>query len=292
MNSRPPKENKEDVPGKSVRQVLTTCSAAAYCRGAETETAQLAPDGLAASATDQRPMLRPSAPPAVYAPHRRPALHPGPLRTCQPACQPACHPACPRLSTAFPTGRCQRWPICRWSASILTRLHGDQLSTDAGLDYQVGYTPLPVAPCSGYSTSYSGCSSCGAMRLFVMRLFVMRDELWRLSSCSAGVSSTYVTSGGCSSCTSKRSAMYGTPIPAPATIGWPSTAPSLPSEAPARTFAPGSPAAPISPGAAGATNGSPPSAGASYRVPAAGEGSRASPRRGFRRAAGSRRPAT
>ena len=69
--------------------------------------------------------------------------------------------------------------------------------------YQVGYTPLPVAPCSGYSTSYSGCSSCGtACGCSSCGCSSCGTSYGGCSSCSAGVSSTYVTSGGCSSCTS------------------------------------------------------------------------------------------
>ncbi len=189
---------------KNLRHVLMTCSAAAVLLGA--------PSGSRADCAlmdwlfgnGRTTYAPPYTPPAVYAPVA-PAggCTPAPCATCQPACQPACQSCAPTATYRIsyrPVPTVAYMPVVGldpYSGCTVTSYQPTRAWT-----YQVGYAPVPVAPCSGYSTSYSGCSSCGAS----CGCSSCGTSYGGCSSCSAGVSSTYVTSGGCSSCASTRSA--------------------------------------------------------------------------------------
>ena len=215
---------------------------------------------------------------------RRPAAAPAPARCSRvgvrlrpgdvrfmPAGLPVVRPAATYRTYYRPVATVTYMPVV--GRRSLQRLHGDHLSSHASLELSGRLCPSARGP---VQRLFDILQRMLVMRR-VMRLFVMRDELWRLllvqcrrlqHLCHVGRMLVVRVEA--------QSPTYATPIPAPATIGAPSAVPSLPSEGPARTFAPGSPAAPISPSAPGATNGNPASSGASYRIPSSsGEGSRA-----------------
>jgi hypothetical protein len=137
-----------------------------------------------------------------------------------------------------------------------------------------GCSTCGVAPPSGYSSCYSGCSSCGV-------------PAGGCSACGSSVVSSYPASSGCSSCSVGSGTVYPGPAdmslpaaapaqaapPAGTTLGAPALAPTAPVEAPAKTYAPGAGTAPVAPGAPG-TNGNPSTDNRSLRAPTATEAGR------------------
>ena len=216
-------------------RVMITCCTAAVLLAAPAEVGPSARCGIGCSATDKRPTRRPIVrPPFTFPPRAACGCAPAQCVPAQPAC-PSCQSCAPATTYRIsyrPVATVAYMPVvgidpcsgCPVTTYRPTRAWTYQASLLPYSTYRVGYAPVAVDGPAAVAAAAPvrrlfellrrlllvrrALRRLLVVRLLVMRrLFVVRHDYGGCSSCNAGVSGGYGTSGGCSSCAAESGAV-------------------------------------------------------------------------------------